>query len=107
MNDLQGDFSATANRLLNSKLMPPRLHSTVLKREDLLTRLDDGLNKKLTLVIAPTGFGKTTLVSQWIVSRAFPSAWLTLDANDNDPARFWTYVVSALRTADSSLGRMT
>ncbi|MBI5838853.1 MAG: hypothetical protein HZB19_02010 [Chloroflexi bacterium] len=95
------------SNVLNTKLMPPRLHSALVQRGDLWTRLDAGLTRKLTVVTAPTGFGKTTLVSQWITSRDFSSAWVTLDANDNDPSRFWTYVVSALRTFDSTLGKTT
>jgi LuxR family maltose regulon positive regulatory protein len=95
------------NKVLHAKLLVPRLHATIIQRGDLLTRLDAGLTKKLTLVTAPTGFGKTTLVSTWIASRDFPSAWVTLDENDNDPARFWTYICSALRTFDSSLGKTT
>ena len=96
-----------ADKLLNIKLMPPRLHSAAIQRQDLLARLDHSLTQKLALVTAPTGFGKTTLVSMWIASRDFPSAWLTLDENDNDPARFWTYVCSALRSMDSSLAKTT
>lgn len=59
------------------------------------------------MITAPTGFGKTTLARLWIESRDFPSAWVTLDDHDNDPVRFWTYVCSALRTLDSSLGKST
>ena len=95
------------NPLLHHKLMPPRLNSNVIRREDLLSRLDQGLSRKLALVTAPTGFGKTTLVSMWIASRDFASAWVTLDQNDNDATRFWTYVVSALRTLNSSIGKTT
>ena len=91
--------------LLHTKLMAPRLQPTMVEREDLLARLDAGLTKKLTVVSAPTGFGKTTLVSMWIASRKFLSAWVTLDANDNDTSRFWTYVVSALHTFDSQIGK--
>ncbi len=87
--------------------MPPRLHLATIQRVDLLKRLDDGLTRKLTLITAPTGFGKTTLISMWIASRDRPSAWVTLDENDNDPVRFWTYICSALRTLDSSLGKST
>jgi len=72
-----------------------------------MRRLDDGLNGKLILLSAPTGFGKTTLVSTWIASRDFASAWVSLDENDNDPSRFWTYFISALRTFDSAIGRNT
>jgi LuxR family maltose regulon positive regulatory protein len=85
--------------------MPPRLSPSVVPREELLARLDEGLTRKVILVTAPTGFGKTTLVRLWIGSRDFPSAWVTLDDHDNDPVRFWTYICSALRTIDSSLGK--
>jgi LuxR family maltose regulon positive regulatory protein len=87
--------------------MPPRLRTAVIPRVGLLERLDSGLNRKLTLLTAPTGFGKTTLISTWIASRDFPSAWVTLDENDNDPSRLWTYVVTALRTFDSGVGKST
>ena len=87
--------------------MPPRLPSAVVHRERLLARLDAGLTRKLSLVTAPTGFGKTTLARMWIESRDFPSAWVTLDEHDNDPVRFWTYVCSALRTLEPSLGKAT
>jgi LuxR family maltose regulon positive regulatory protein len=87
--------------------MPPRLRSSVILRESLLARLDTGLGKKLTLVTAPTGFGKTTLVSMWLARRDIASAWITLDENDNDPIRFWTYIVTALRSVDSSIGKTT
>jgi LuxR family maltose regulon positive regulatory protein len=85
--------------------MPPRLRSSTIQRQDLMKRLDSGLNGKLILLSAPTGFGKTTLVNTWIANRDFPSAWVTLDENDNDPSRFWTYFVSALRTFDPAIGK--
>ncbi len=107
MSEAQSSASRAADPLLHAKLMPPRLHEGVIPRSELLARLDEGLEKKLTLLIAPTGFGKSTLVSQWIASRKSRAAWVTLDENDNDPSRFWTYVVSALRTVDSSIGRTT
>ncbi|HEY9528170.1 MAG TPA: LuxR C-terminal-related transcriptional regulator [Anaerolineales bacterium] len=93
--------------LLHTKLMPPRLSTGMVPRERLLARLDEGLIRKVTLVSAPTGFGKTTLVCKWIASREVPSAWVTLDDHDNDPVRFWTYVCSALRTRDSAIGKAT
>src|SRR5512134_2077204 len=99
--------SRPADKLLHTKLMPPRLHTALIPRDDLLSRLDAGLTKKLTVVAAPTGYGKTTLVSQWIATRNFSSAWVTLDENDNDPSRFWTYLVTALRTIDLALGKTT
>ncbi len=107
MSQSQSSSPRPADKLLHTKLMPLRLHSAVIPREGLLSRLDTGLAKKLTVLTAPTGFGKTTLVSMWIASRDFASAWVTLDENDNDPSRFWTYAVSAIRTLDSSLGKAT
>ncbi len=95
----------STGQLLYAKLMAPRLPSSVIQRRDLLLRLDAGLTRKLVLVTAPTGYGKTTLVSLWIADRKAPAVWLTLDEYDNDPVRFWTTVVSALRTFDSSLGK--
>lgn len=107
MGDAPRAAFQAADPLLHTKLMPPRLHEGVIPRRELLARLDEGLSKKLTLLVAPTGFGKSTLVSQWAASRKFRSAWVTLDENDNDPSRFWTYVVHALRGIDSSIGRNT
>lgn len=91
--------------LLNSKLMTPRPPTGVLQRPRLLRRLDDGLTRRLILVCAPTGFGKTTLVSTWIAGGDSASAWVTLDEADDDPIRFWTYLVSALRSFDPGLGK--
>ena len=97
----------TRDQLLHSKLVPPRLNSNAIQREALLSRLAESLAKKLTLIMAPTGFGKSTLASMWIANRSFRIAWVTLDQNDNDPTRFWTYVVSALRSLDASIGKTT
>jgi LuxR family maltose regulon positive regulatory protein len=107
MSTGQKASATSSNSLLHSKLMLPRLNSKVIRRDDLLARLDQGLSRKLTIVSAPTGFGKTTLVSMWIASRPFKCAWVTLDQNDNDATRFWTYVVTALRTLDTSIGKAT
>ena len=93
--------------ILHTKLMPPRLRLSVISRQDLLERLDSGLEKKLTVIAAPTGFGKTTLASMWIASRDFKSAWVNLDEYDNDPSRFWMYFVSALRNLDATVGKDT
>ncbi|HTX90395.1 MAG TPA: LuxR C-terminal-related transcriptional regulator [Anaerolineales bacterium] len=94
-----------ATPLLHSKLMPPRPRGPLVARPGLFRRLDDGLDKKLTLVDAPTGFGKTTLVGMWLAKRSLASAWVSLDGNDNDPVRFWTYVITALRALDAEIGR--
>lgn len=86
--------------VLAPKLQLPRLPASLVTRERLLARLDAGLEGKLTLLSAPAGFGKTTVVSQWIAHQRkrepHPSvAWLSLDPGDNDPIRFWRYVILA------------
>ena len=70
--------SQKTTSLLHTKLMPPRLPARMVARERLLARLDEGLSRKVSLVSAPTGFGKTTLVRTWIANREAPSAWVTL-----------------------------
>jgi LuxR family maltose regulon positive regulatory protein len=76
----------------------------VVPRPRLLERLNAGLHRKLTLIAAPAGFGKTTLVSAWAAGCHQPVAWLSLDAGDNDPTRFLTYLVAALRTTAPQIG---
>jgi LuxR family maltose regulon positive regulatory protein len=86
--------------LLKTKLYIPPARADLVERPRLLERLNAGLGGKLTLISAPAGFGKTTLVTQWLGAAGYPSAWLSLDEGDNDPARFLAYLVAALRTMD-------
>jgi LuxR family transcriptional regulator, maltose regulon positive regulatory protein len=92
--------------LLKTKLAPPRLPDSLVYRDDLLTRLSVGLDRKLTLVSAPAGSGKTTLISQWLASypASLPAGWMALDAGDNDPVRFWRYVISACQSFAPAAG---
>src|SRR6266571_1914563 len=90
--------------ILATKLYIPRLRPNVVSRPRLLERLNEGLHRKLTLISAPAGFGKTTLVSEWVEGIERPAAWLSLDEGDNDPARFLTYLVAALQTIAATLG---
>jgi LuxR family maltose regulon positive regulatory protein len=85
--------------LLATKLHRPRPTSNLVARPRLTDRLDDGLRNghRLFLVVAPAGYGKTTLVTDWLDKTSIPSAWLSLDEADNDPLRFFTYVVAALQ----------
>jgi len=91
---------------LATKLMIPPLRPQRVKRPRLLARLDEGLaaERRLTLVSAPAGFGKTTLLSEWAASQDHPVAWLALDEGDNDPMRFLTYLITALQGIDPALG---
>lgn len=98
--------------LLTTKLHVPPPRPNLVPRPHLIERLDQGLRqgRKLTLVSAPAGFGKTTLVAAWIhradEARAFPRAcWLSLDEGDNDPVRFFSYLVAALQTVQEDVGR--
>ena len=68
-------------------------------------RLDAGLQGKLTLISAPAGFGKTTLASTWVSMCQRPVAWLALDAGDNDPLCFLTYVTAAMQRIAPGLGQ--
>src|SRR5919202_5745419 len=90
--------------ILTTKLYIPPPRPNVVLRSRLITRLNAGLHRKLTLVVAPAGFGKTTLVSAWLADCGRPSAWLSLDEGDSDPARFLTYLVAALQTIAPTIG---
>src|ERR1700730_14970224 len=90
--------------ILATKLYLPRLRPNVVSRPRLLERLNAGLHRKLTLISAPAGFGKTTLVSAWIAGSDRQVAWLSLDEGDNDPTRFLIYLVAAVRTIAPSIG---
>jgi LuxR family maltose regulon positive regulatory protein len=126
-----------ATPLLKTKLYIPAVRPKLVPRPCLIERLDEGIRSaRLTLISAPAGFGKTTLLSEWIHSRlgsekrgrsagsmkarasdypstlysgrsvpAFGFSWLSLDAGDNDPTRFWTYVIAALQTVYPDVGR--
>jgi LuxR family maltose regulon positive regulatory protein len=89
-----------------TKLHQPQPRANWIARSRLLALLDTGRQEVqgLVLVSAPAGAGKTTLVGQWLAKRAARSAWLSLDAEDDDPARFWTCVVYALQTVAPALG---
>ena len=114
--------------ILATKLYIPPPRPKVVPRPRLIERLNEGLHRKLTLIAAPAGFGKTMLVSEWVDNLRFTSddlrldpakegqivnrkseiknqiAWLSLDEGDNDPTRFLRYVVAALQTIEANMG---
>lgn len=97
--------------LLATRLNIPRLASALVERPQISARLTAGLGRALTLVTAPAGFGKTTILAQWARGCGVPVAWVSLDAGDDDPAQFWLYVLAALErsapgVADSALGML-
>jgi LuxR family maltose regulon positive regulatory protein len=111
-----GSFdSARDVPLLRTKLYIPPLRPGLVLRPRLIERLNAGLGqngsfvRKLTLISAPAGFGKTTLLGEWIAGCEWPIVWLSLDEGDNDPARFLLYLVAALQTIEarqSAVGRI-
>ena len=90
--------------LLATKLHLPRPRPGFVPRPRLTERLDEGLAQGLVLVCAPAGYGKTVLLADWARRGQQPVAWLSLDAGDNDPARFWRHVVAALERARPAVG---
>src|SRR5664279_2575772 len=100
MPDRPSGRSAPAE-LLATKLAPPRLPTRLVARQPLFNRLEAGLARKLTLVVAPAGFGKSTLVAAWLAGRSDPAGppagWVSLEAGDNDPVRFWNYFLTVCR----------
>ncbi len=95
--------------ILTTKLYLPPPRPDLVPRPHLVERLSRGVDRKLTLISAPAGFGKTTLLSTW-VQQAEPRtrvAWLSLDEGDHDLSRFLTYFIAALQTIDSNVGQGT
>ncbi|MBA3947579.1 MAG: hypothetical protein H0X37_23865 [Herpetosiphonaceae bacterium] len=109
---------APSEQLLAAKLQLPRLHSTLIDRTRLLVLLEEGRERVLTVIWGPAGFGKTTLVRQWLHAEPHattesneqgrtgqpPVAWVALDTGDNDPIRFWRYVITACWSFGAEVG---
>jgi len=91
-------------QILTTKLYVPRTRPTLVPRPRLTERLNAGLSGMLTLIAAPAGFGKTTLLSDWLPTAGRPAAWLALDAEDNDLSSFLHYLVAALQTIAPAIG---
>jgi len=92
------------DELLATKLSVPQTRSDHLRRSRLIEALDEGMTREVILVCTPAGFGKTTLLADWATSARWPVAWLSLDREDDDPARFFRYVIGALDRVCGSLG---
>ena len=82
--------------ILATKLYIPPPRAKTVPRSRLIERLNEGLTGKLTLISAPAGFGKTTLISEWVHGCRLPVAWLSLDEGDSDPVRFIAYLISRI-----------
>jgi LuxR family maltose regulon positive regulatory protein len=97
-------ISSMIGMILSTKLFIPSLGENMIPRPALIDRLNEGMHGKLTLISASAGFGKTSLLSQWIDCCGQRVAWLSLDEQDSDPSRFLSYLVAALQTVDSTIG---
>ena len=91
--------------LIKTKLFAPPRNEDCVARPRLTERLEHGFGRKLTLAIAPAGYGKTTLISHWLWERQQAFSWISLDKGDNDSIQFWSYVIAALQTQNENLGK--
>src|SRR2546429_3757326 len=96
--------SESLTPLLATKLHRPLPRAQLVRRPQLAERLTQGVMGPLTLVSAPAGFGKTTLLAQWFAESGMPVAWLSLEPGDNEPVRFLSYLIATLQTLDPHLG---
>ena len=98
-----------SSNLLPSKLYIPPAHKNLIPRPRLVQVLNDALeqDRPIILVSAPAGYGKTTLITEWLYGVQNKTAWLSLDKADNDPTRFITYLITALQQIDERIGRTT
>lgn len=91
--------------LVKTKLYIPHVRPRLVNRPRLIDRLENGAHRKLTLICAPAGFGKTTLTTAWVCNSAREVAWVSLDRDDNDPVQFLRYLIAALQQIEGSVGR--
>lgn len=93
-------------RLLSTRLYAPEPRGRRVERSRLVARLREGEQGRLTLLTAPAGFGKTTLLTEWLLERGRPVAWVSLDQGENEPALFWAYIIAALQRRAPGVGEV-
>jgi len=91
--------------MLLTKLHIPHAGINIVHRSGLFEKLNTGLNRKLILISAPAGFGKTTVVSDWIDQNKIPAVWFSLDNGDNDPVDFLSYIISGIQSFHTAFGQ--
>ena len=92
--------------MLLTKLRIPSPGKNLVHRSNLFNKLNVGLSCKLIIISAPAGFGKTTLLSDWINQHKIPAVWFSIDKNDNDPANFLSYVITGLQGLNKEIGQI-
>src|SRR5688572_2230531 len=93
-------MSVAVPGLFATKLVPPRARARHIARPRLHALLDRGAEEKLILISTPPGYGKSTLLAQWIATSSMPAAWLSIDESDNDAPAFFRYLAAAFQTVD-------
>jgi LuxR family maltose regulon positive regulatory protein len=91
--------------MLLTKLHIPPAGKNIVHRSVIHEKLNTGLSQKLILISAPAGFGKTTVVSDWIDQNKIPAAWFSLDNGDNDPVDFLSYIIKGIQSIQPAFGQ--
>lgn len=91
--------------MLLTKLHIPSPGKNLVQRDNLSSKLNQGLKSKLMLISAPAGFGKTTLISEWLNKERLPAAWYSLNKGDNDPVDFLSYIILAIKGIKKEFGQ--
>ena len=104
MSTQTAEMAAPVLPVIESKLVLPRVHAGTLRRARLFELLDDVDGAALTVLDAPVGYGKTTLLRSWCAERAEPVIWMTLDGSDDDPGRLWTHLATGVMRLGDGLG---
>src|SRR5512139_3827683 len=94
-------------QLLRTKLSIPPARTNRVERLRLTERVKAGMKRTLTLIVAPAGFGKTTLISEWARTASMPVAWLSLERADRAPDRFLSYLIHAIQQVSPQVGQTT
>ena len=100
---LIGENDESVDFLLTTKLNVPLPQPDLVERPRLLSRMQAGCQRRLLLITVPAGYGKTTLLSTWLATCEWPVAWVALEESDNDPLRFWKYILAAFDTSSMAI----
>src|SRR5829696_7450523 len=103
----QTEIATSLPTLPSTRLYPPRLRSNLVERSSLIARLSDDPERRLTVITAPAGYGKSTLAAQLVARLALPTAWVRLEATDDDPQSFFELILAALHLIDRDLAAGT